>query len=277
MLKTAPIFAEFMMNLFEFDDYRTYLKAYLAQENNSPKIRKALLEATGMSTSFLTQVLTEIKQMSLEHAYEVSLHVGFTEKETDYFLLLVEASRAGSVKLRDRYASKLHRLRQEAKTVSAKVSTHIVLTEEQKATYYSSWMYTGVRNLIPTANGKTIKDLAQKLDLPELKVEAAVQFLMDIDFVKKGEQGLEYRIGYSHIDSRHPLVFRHHQNWRQRAIHKMDHYKDEHLHYTSPMALTKEAVVRVRAELLEQIKRINQSLQPDSEVAYCLNIDFFEY
>jgi uncharacterized protein (TIGR02147 family) len=265
------------MNLFDYEDYRAYLKAYLAQDNNSPKIRKALLEATGMSTSFLTQVLTEVKQLSPEHAYEISLHAGFTEKETDYFLLLVEFSRAGSHKLKARYSSKLHRLRSEARQIAAKVTTQVVLTEEEKATYYASWIYTGVRNIIPTPNGKSIKDIAAKLDLPEMSVERAVQFLLDIDFIAKDENGLNYRRGFSHIDSTHPLVFRHHQNWRQRAIHKMDHYKEEHLHYTVPMALSKETAAKFRAELLEHIKQMNQTPKNNPEVGYCLNIDFFEY
>lgn len=265
------------MNVFEFDDYRAYLKAYLAHKDNSPKIRKALLQATGMSTSFLTQVLSETKQLSPEHAYEIALHVGFTEKETDYFLLLVELGRAGSYKLKNRISVKLARLKSEAQQVSAKVSTKAHLTEEQKATYYSSWVYSGVRNLVPTESGKSIKEIAAKLNLPEEKIEATVQFLLDIDFLRKTEEGLQYRKGYSHLDATHPLILRHHQNWRQRAIHRMDYYKDTHLHYTCPMAISRSAAIRLRAELLEEIRRLNESLTETPEVSYCLNIDWFEY
>ena len=265
------------MNIFEYDDYRAYLKTYLAREDNSPKIRKELLQATGMSTSFLTQVLSEVKQLSQEQAYEVALHVGFTEKETDYFFLLVDLGRAGTVKLKNRIGAKIRKMRKEAEQVSAKVSTRAHLTEEQKATYYSSWVYTGVRNLVPTANGKSIKDIAAKLNLSEEKIETVVQFLLDIDFLRKDDEGLHYRRGYSHIDANHPLILRHHQNWRQRAIHRMDYYRDTHLHYTCPMAISHDAAVRLRGELLEEIKRINTSLTETPEVSYCLNIDWFEY
>jgi uncharacterized protein (TIGR02147 family) len=267
------------MNVFDYDDYRAYLKAYLAQEDDSPKLRKALLQATGMSTSFLTQVLAETKQLSPDHAYEVALHLGFTEKETDYFLLLVEWGRAGSFKLKDRIRLKLRRLQAEAQQVSAhvNVTTKAHLTEEQKAIYYSSWLYTAVRNLVPTSSGHSIKELAQKLNMPESKIESVVQFLLDIDFIRKTDDGLAYRKGYSHLDASHPLILRHHQNWRQRAIHRMDFYTEAHLHYTSPMAISKEAAIRLRTELVEEIRRLNQSLTETPEVSFCLNIDFFEY
>lgn len=267
------------LNIFDFEDYRVFLRAYLGLEaNQASGARKKLLVSTGISSSLLTQILSETKQLSTEQAYEIALHINFAEKETDYFLILVDISRAGSVKLKERLRKKMAEMRSESMRVSAKVTRDIVLTEEQKAIYYSNWIYTGVRNLVPTPHGKTIKDLSAKLHLPENKVESAIQFLIDVNLLEKTENGLEHRRGYTHLDSTHPLIFRHHQNWRQKAIQQMDNYKENHLHYTCPMALPLSAVVQLRAKLIEEIKALNTAVgDRDPEVAYCLNIDLFEY
>lgn len=266
------------MNIFEFEDYRTFLKSYLSLEDNqSSGARKRLLMSTGISSSLLTQILSEKKQLSSEQAYEIALHIGFTEKETDYFLNLVDISRAGSFKLKDRLVGKMRQMQLESKKVAAKVSRDISLTEEQKAIYYSSWIYTAVRNLVPTAKGKSIKEISHKLNIPEAKAESAAQFLIDLGLIAKSESGFEYRPGYTHLDSSHPLIFRHHQNWRQRAIQRMDHFNENHLHYTCPMAVSREGARRLRNHLLEEIKALNQSLKDTPDVSFCLNIDFFEY
>lgn len=266
------------MNIFEFEDYRTFLRSYLSlDENQLSGARKRLLLSTGISSSLLTQILSEKKQLSSEQAYEIALHIGFTEKETDYFLNLVDISRAGSFKLKERLLNKMRQMQAESQKIAAKISRDISLSEEQKAIYYSSWIYTAVRNLVPTEQVKSIKEISFKLNIPESKAESAVQFLIDVGLIEKKDDGFEYRSGYTHLDSSHPLIFRHHQNWRQRAIHKMDHFNENHLHYTCPMAISKAGAKRLRDHLLEEIKALNRSLKDTPDVSYCLNIDFFEY
>lgn len=262
------------MNIFEFNDYRDFLREYLSKETT---VRKDLLSATGISSSFLTQVLAETKQLSSDQGYEIALYVGLTERETDYFLLLIELSRAGSHKLQQRIKGKIRQLQSDAMTVAAKVNSTIHLTEEQKAIYYSNWIYSAVRNLIPTASNLSTASIAKHLNVPEVRAESAIQLLLDYGLLAKTEEGLRSQPGYTHLSSGHPLIFRHHQNWRQRAIQRMDHYNENHLHYTCPMAITKEAAHLLRMQLLESIKNLNQSMSGDPDVSYCLNIDLFEY
>lgn len=266
------------MNIFNHTNYREFLRDYLDEDEKREKgARKRLLSGIGMSSSLLTQILTEKKQLSLELAYETALHIGLSEKETDYFMLLIDLGHAGSYKLQDRIKFKLKQLKIESEKISSKITQDVLLTEEQKYLYYSSWVYTAVRNLVPTPQGKSIKMIAEKLDLPESAVERVVQFLLEICLLVKTDQELGYKPGITHLDSTHPLINRHHQNWRQRAIHRMDHYNEKHLHYTSPMSMSFEGAKQIRLKLANDIKQINQLKGDKAEVAFCLNIDFFEY
>lgn len=266
------------MNIFEYEDYRLYLKENLAdEESRTPGARKRLVQATGISSSLLTQIFSELKQLSTEQAVEVASHWSLTDVETDYFMFLVEYGKAGSEKLRNRLRQKIRKLRLASQKVNAKVAVSVSLSEEQKAIYYSHWLYTGVRNLVPTKNGQGINEISQKLGVPVDKVETVVNYLIEIGLLKKINNQLQYQAGYSHLDSGHPLIFRHHQNWRQRAIHRMDQYTEDHLHYTCPMGISKKAAREIRQNLVEEIKRLNKGLTDEPEVSFCLNIDFFEY
>jgi uncharacterized protein (TIGR02147 family) len=268
------------MNIFEYEDYRTYLKAFLALEaNQASGRRKQLLASAGISSSYLTQILAGTKHLSSEQAYEMALDMGLTEKETDYLLVMIDLGRVGTVKLAERLKLKLRALQAESKKVSAQVSnkTDRVLTDEQKAIYYSNWLYTAVRNLIPTGRYHSVKDIAAKLDVPEPRIEVVLQFLIEVGLIFKDDSGLKYRPGVTHLDANNPLVFRHHQNWRQRAIQRMDHYNENHLHYTMPMAISKEMAIKLREQLVLDIKNIHQTIKQVPEVSYCLNIDLFEY
>ncbi|MNT48799.1 hypothetical protein D3C72_1856000 [compost metagenome] len=103
---------------------------------------------------------------------------------------------------------------------------------------------------------------------------------MDFGLLEKAEDGnFRYSRGYTHLDANNPMIFRHHQNWRQKAIQQMDNYKENHLHYTCPMALPLDVVKELRAKLLEDIQNLSKSLKSSQKpnVSYCLNIDLFEY
>ena len=266
------------LNIFDYEDYRLYLKAKLADEDSRlTGARKRLLLATAMSSSLLTQIFSENKQLSAEQGYEVALHFGLTDVEIDYLLLLIELGRAGTEKLKARFRQKLKKMQMNAQTVAAKVSPRFILNEEQKVIYYSNWLYSAIRNLIPTEQCVSLKDFSLKLNVPIEKVESTIQFLIDHGLIKKTESGFSYLPGYTHLESNHPMIFRHHQNWRQRAIQRMDHYTEEHLHYTCPMAVSKKGAKLIRARLLEEIKNLNATLKDNSDLSYCLNIDFFEY
>lgn len=267
------------MEIFEYLDYRLFLKDFISgQEIKSPKYRARMLEGVRMSSSLFSQIIKSEKNLSAEHALEICLFFGLSERETDYFLLLNEYSKAGSEVLKARILKKIRVLQNQALSVAAKVPHDVTLTELEKATYYSSWLYTAVRNLIPTRNGMDIRTVSEILNIPFDKVDDALKFLISIKLVEVKNGKYFYRQGFTHLDSDHPLIFRHHQNWRQRAIVKMDHYRHPNLHYTSPMSLSKSAAEKIQTILREGIKESIATAQSESpEVAYCLNIDWFEF
>ena len=248
------------------------------QEKVDRKYRSKLTESMRISPSLFSQILKGEKNLSSEQALEAAIFIGLGDRETEYLITLADLGRAGTTRLQGRLKAKVQTLQSEAKAISSRVPKDVALSDQDKAIYYSSWIYTGVRNLLPTPVGGELKSIAEKLGLPLEKVDKAVSFLIEIGLCESKQGKLFYKPGFTHLDSNHPLILRHHQNWRQRAIAKMDFYKDPHVHYTSPMSLSGSAAEKIRDRLREEIKQIIQESKEGSpDVGYCLNIDWFEY
>jgi hypothetical protein len=80
------------------------------------------------------------------------------------------------------------------------------------------------------------------------------------------------------VGVQHPLVIKHHQNWRIRGLQKMELRDENHLFYTGPMSLSEDGAANVRQKILDVIQQVNQLVvDSPSQVARCLNIDWFQY
>lgn len=64
--------------------------------------------------------------------------------ELEYFSLLVQKERAGSHELREHLVRRLAQLKTEASKLSKRISHDRSLTDQERAIFYSSWIYSAV-------------------------------------------------------------------------------------------------------------------------------------
>ena len=238
-----------------------------------------MAESLRVSPALISQVVNGDKLLSPELAVQVAEHVALGARETDFFLLLVDFERAGSHRLKELLKTRVDRERADARKVSSRIETDRELDSETRATYYSSWTYTGVRNLTAIPGFDNVEALALKLALPKPVVARVVEFLVENGLCKLDAKGaLTYGPMWTHVNSDSRLVVKHHQNWRVRALTKMEETRGDDLYFTSPMSMLFETAQDVRARLLEIIAEVQTAVKPSpSEVVRCLNLDWFEY
>lgn len=168
--------------------------------------------------------------------------------------------------------------KQLSRQIGSRVPRNKELSDEQKAIYYSGWIYTGIRNLSAIPEKGSVDDLAEHLHLEPAIVKRAVQFLLENGLCRQIDGQLTYGPAAIHVDKDSPFVNKHHQNWRFQAIQKMERKRDNDLFFTSPMSLSKEAFVKIRELIPNVIQEIMKLSGPStSETVACLNIDWFEY
>lgn len=125
---------------FGYPGYREYLQARLPVTGSERGIRSRLARHLRVQPAFLSRVLSGLADISLEHAVEVGEFLGHAEAEQEYFLLLVQHSRAGSEALRQALERQMARARRQRRLLASRVRTTRELTHEEQMTYYSHWL-----------------------------------------------------------------------------------------------------------------------------------------
>lgn len=262
--------------LFDYQDYRQYLLDLLESKGRGEQGRMA--RSIGISTSLLSLILKGEKNLTPEQALELTDYVGFPELDSDYFITLVEYDRAGTVKMKNRMRKKMNLLKQQAHKISTRVKKDAELSDEVLSIYYSSWLFTGIRNFASIGEFKTASDVAERFHLSPSQVHQVIQFCLKNGLLKKQGPGFTFGARNTHVSNESPWVNNHHHNWRLRALEKMESRCENDLFYTCPMSLSVEAANTIRSVLPEFIQQVLKIVGPStSEKVMCWNMDWFEY
>ena len=149
------------------------------------------------------------------------------------------------------------------------------LTDDQRAIFYSSWVYTAIRNLTAIDRFQSGTAISEKFALEPALVNRVLKFLIENELCIETEGRITCGPKPTHVDKDSPFVNKHHQNWRFQAIQNMEKKKDSDLFFTSPMSLSKEALEQIRTLLPELIRKIMKITSPSkSELVACLNIEY---
>lgn len=192
--------------------------------------------------------------------------------------MLIEYDRAGNPRYKNKLIRKIKSLQDQSQKIGKRVPRSKELTDEQKAIYYSSWLYTGIRNLSAIQTFHNVNEISRHLNCDLQVVARVVRFLLDNGLCKEENGKLTFGPASIHVDKESPFVNKHHQNWRFQAIHHMELRKDSDLFFSSPMSLSKQAYNEIRKDIPNYIQSIMKISGPsESEQVACLNIDWFQY
>jgi uncharacterized protein (TIGR02147 family) len=268
-------------SVFEFLDYRQYLRRAI---QSSPKrgrgMKSALAAAAGCQGAYFSRILADLADLSLEQAEAVSTHLGHSDPETHYFLLIVQYARAGTPRLKAHFKKQLDEVRQKRLVLKERFQVKATLPFEDQATYYSSWIYTAAHMCASVPALANKEAMAEYLGVSVAKISSVLEFLIETGMLafEKGE----YRLGTSriHLGSDSALISKHHTNWRLQAMRSFDRddrsMKNEDLHYTSIVSLSVADRNRLKEILVKVIEDFNAVVAPSKEEAVsCLALDFF--
>ncbi len=248
------------------------------QPNGGRGIYSKIAESLRTSNAAISQIINDDRDLSLEQAAELAEFIKLNNDESDFLILLVEYGRAGSEKLKKRKLSRINTEQTKQKDLINSVPKDVTLTDDIKAIYYSSWVYTGIRNFIATAEDKSVDQLAQRFNINPEKLTQIIQFLVQHQLLLNQNGRLAVGPRKTHLESTSPWIIKHHQNWRFKSIERMQNQDQRDFFYSAPMSLSKELAEKIRLQLPDLIKQIVTEVgDSKSEVIRCLNLDWFEY
>lgn len=267
------------MSVYEYTNYKKYLSEWIHKQPKAGRgqLRKMALHLS-VSTTLLSQIMNADKHFSLETATEVSEFLGLSEKESEYFILLIEYNRAGSYKLKKLLERKVIREQTIATQISQRLKKDRELSNDEKMQFYSSWLYSAARLMTALPEFPDTKAISLRLGRPNKQISQIIEFLIENGLCRIEKNRLTYGTYSTHVPKDSAFVIKHHQNWRLQGFNIMEQRRDEDLFFTQPMALSKEAAIQIRKMLPGIIEDIHKIAGPsNSEEVRCLNIDWYDW
>ncbi len=265
------------MSVFEFSDYRKFLKQLIKTFPQGGRgVWARLSENLNVNATMVSQIMSGTKDFSIEQAQSVAIFLGLQKLEADYFILLVQIERAGTHELKSYFKEKIDELKKDSLKISKRIKSDRKLTDLERSIFYSSKNYSAIHLFCSIGKGATVESIAKKFDLPRVRVHEILQFLVSTGLCSQHSH--YYRTGNQtiHVDKGSPFLIKHHGNWRIEAIKKSEILSDEELMFTANVSLSKEDFLKVRETLVRTIQEVVETVKasPSEEVAN-LNIDLF--
>lgn len=266
-------------DIFEFKDYKAYLKALIAGKPGGGRgVRAAMAKSIGSTVSHISQVLSGDSHFTFEQAEGVNEFLAHSKDEAIFFLMLVQLARAGTPALRKRVGEQMGELLSKRLVLKERLGVKESLDERDQMTFCSSWIYGAVHVATSIPKLQTKEALSAQLGVSKKKIGEVLEFLMSVGLVVSAEGG-KFKMGVArfHLSDDSPMIAKFHTNWRMQAIGSLDAEKTkEDLHYSSAVSLSDADVLHIKSTLVKTITEIKAVIKESKEEGvHCLSLDFF--
>jgi hypothetical protein len=261
------------MSAFDFADYKKYLRSALGKGR-----RSELARALRCHPAFISRVLNQDAQLSLEQAERVNAFLGHSELEARYFMQLVGKEKAGTVALKQYLSREIEQTRRQYHDLKHRYGEERERFDDEVARrYYGHWSYAALDLCLFTGLEKDVPSAAKRLGIAVAAAERKVRDLLEWGVLKKRVDGTFEGAKHVHIAKDSPHIARHHMNWRHKAMENMGEGAGEaSLHYTNAMVLSREDALKLESQLLDLAqKSVKLAKDSPSERLQVLCIDFF--
>ena len=267
-----------MKNLiFDFGDYKKFLKAHFARQPKRGRGVQAKLAAEiGCQGAFVSQVISGPLHFSMEQAVRVNRFLGHTKDEGRFFVLLVQIARAGDKETRAHFQELLEAELKKQLLLTRRLDMSQGISAEDQVTYYSAWYYSAAHILATIPEFQRRQAIAEKLGLEKELVGEIVEFLVRTGLLVQVGDRLLPGTAQMHLSQSSKLTSRSHANLRIQALGALDAPLDTDVHYTGVYSFSSADAHRLKALLLRQIEEVIGVVKPSKEEqagVFC--VDFF--
>lgn len=266
------------MNIFEHTNYRTYLRDYIKELPRKGRGELSnIAKHLNVNTTLLSQIMSGARDFNQEQTYSLSLYLGHTELEMEYFSLILQIERASSVEFKVHLRKKIADVKNESLKLSKRISYEKKLSEQQKTVFYSSWIYSAVHIYTSLVEeGVSFDELYRRFGLSKSRTLDTIKFLLSSGIITETSGKYQPGVQSTFVEQGSPHLLKHHSNWRVKAIQKSENLSDTEMMVTGQFSLSKKDFLRLREQLTEFLRAVNLAVKDTvPEEIVCLNIDWF--
>jgi uncharacterized protein (TIGR02147 family) len=265
------------MAIFEYDDYKPYFRDLIQSKGTAGRGEyRRIAETLNVHPTMVSQILSGEKEFTPEQIIRLAKHYGLGKTEGKYLILLVEIARAGSVELKNELIEMKEEIQKKSQQLAHRLQASKELSDQQKAIFYSSWVYSAVQIATSLERKVDFEYLCNRFNLSTDRVRDVLDFLKETGLIVEQDGILKPGVKSTHLPKGSPLSIKHHANWRVKAIEKAENLRDEELMYSVNISLSQEDFKKLRESMVEFIQKFLKTVHasPAEEVAQ-FNLDFF--
>jgi uncharacterized protein (TIGR02147 family) len=265
----------YMPSIFAYSDYRTFMRDAFAEKKASSRFswREFAKRAGYTSPVFLKLVAEEKSSLSAEGIERVGLALGLTDKEQEFFRLLVLFTH-------EKDNEKKQKLFNDMRHIAALCKSHIL--EANLYDYYKEWYHSVIRELATNVSSESEISKLLTPKIPLSQVRASIALLLKLGLLEKSPSGKYHQTG-KHITTGENIssmaVRKHHENMGTLAVAALESVsKNERDISGITMGLSKEGFEAVKAEIVNfrrRIKEIAEQSESEEESVYRINLQLF--
>ncbi len=266
------------MDIFKAKDYRELINHYIDSEPQQSRGKKTeLAEKLGVHSSHLSQVIAGNRSLTPDQGLILAKLLGLSEIETEYLMNLIHEERAASFEFKKYCQQKLSEIRLKAQRPAERFTHQKQLSEEDKAKFYSHYLYSAIRLFCSTTErGRTIEEIRSRFDITRDRLMPMLRFLTEADLLTHQKDHYKMSIASTFLPRESPHIHRHHANWRLLAVQESPRLDENELMFTAPMSISKKDFEKIREDLMKQISKMSAVIKESTaEEVACLNVDFF--
>lgn len=271
-----------MPDIYKFENYRDFLKAYLEQApRKGHGLRRKWAEAAKCHSTFISQVLAGNGDLSPEQGAKLIPILGLNRFHARYFLTLINFARAGDRDLKKLYHEEIQELRNLSTGMERLSQSEAPNTELARQVYFSSAIHQHVHLALTRPGIRTVAQIARYLGVTEDEVNTVLDVLLMTGAVKRqGESVKTTSKGFfAHINAELLYQVEFLMQMRllgMRALDKRPKGKF-FFHRSLNLMIARDDFKKIR-DILEKAVTDIESLAKSSpeEDLFCVNFDLFE-
>ena len=267
-----------MESVFSYTDYRSYLRDFFAEKKRiNPRFSlRMLAERSGFKArDYLLRVMKGDRNLSRAGADQLSNFFRFSEKQAEYFRLLVQFNQADTGLEKEELYRRLAEIQ--------KYGAHQRLRQDQFE-YLSAWYHSAIRSLLPVLSpGGDWEETARLLDPPLTPKQArdSVELLLRLGLLERDGRG-RYSVAHKALSTGDEVasiaVAGFHKATMDLAKRSIERHPSTARDISGvTMSVSQAGFQRIKSEIQACRKRVMAIASQDSgeDMVYQLNLHFF--
>jgi uncharacterized protein (TIGR02147 family) len=234
--------------IFEHQNYREFLRTALSKKGSGSEgySVRAFSEKLGISTSFLSEVMSAKKNLSVDLAFKIAIKLNLTEAESQYFCMLVQLELEKDPLFREEISRRLLEINPKRKSHDLSADLFHTISE---------WYYSAILELTYVAGPPlTVENAASALGITKHEARSAIERLLRLELLERDAEGHfqkahNYVASFSHVPNAALKEF-HRQHLAKASAALVEFGPKERMSATD--------VVAFDSRQLEQVDRLSQ-------------------